>query len=180
VSADLAAVGGLVDLASKINDLTRSAERAATTAMQNALKAGELLIVAKAAVPHGGWDEWVRGNCDIAPRTAAAYMRLVKTLPALPEPERQRVADLPVREAVRAIQTSPEAPPRAASIDTFAINSEGRNRTAQTWGKGATALREAARCMTNGATLKSAKITALRSKLNDALAALDALQGGAR
>lgn len=80
----------LTEKAKKINAAVLAAEASAKSAVQHALAAGNLLIEAKKAIGHGGWQKWVVSNCDLAPRTARAYMRLAETLPKLPELERQR------------------------------------------------------------------------------------------
>ena len=102
-------------LAQRINEATAEAEGHARAAMNQALIVGGLLNEAKSQVPHGEWDAWLTTHCKVAPRTARAYMRLAKQWPQLPEPKRQRVADLPVREAVRAIAMKPDAPPRTTA-----------------------------------------------------------------
>jgi hypothetical protein len=63
------------------------------SAVEHAIRAGELLIEAKAQVEHGEWLPWLKQNFPGSGRTARNYMRLAEN--------RQRVADLPtVREAV--------------------------------------------------------------------------------
>ena len=75
-------------------------------AVQHAIRAGELLTEAKGKVPHGEWLPWLAENCAIRERTAQTYMRLSRELPKLDPSKAQRVADLPLRDAVRAL-TSP-------------------------------------------------------------------------
>lgn len=96
----------LSDLSRQINDAVQEANSSATRAMTAALRAGQLLAEAKMAVPHGEWEAWLTNNCNVAPRTAQAYMRLSRKLPELPPAEAQRVADLPLREAIAAIATN--------------------------------------------------------------------------
>lgn len=97
----------LRELAAEINTHVADAESAARSALAAALAAGELLNRAKSMVPHGEWESWITSNTKLAPRTARAYASLAARMPLLPEPERQRVAELPVREAVRAIAMGP-------------------------------------------------------------------------
>jgi hypothetical protein len=163
----------LYTLATRINEFHSAAERDAKSAMMHALNAGSLLSEAKAQVPHGEWEQWVRENCTLAPRTANAYMRLAKKLPQLPEPDRQRVADLPVREAVRAIATSPDAPPRSSAIHVHAR--EDADRAVNTFDKSGRALREAAKWIHRVRQLDSRRVTSLRAKLQAALNELDRL-----
>ena len=63
------------------------------------IRAGELLIQAKAALPHGAFGSWLSANVEFSDRTARGYMRLA----GLDEAKRQRVADLSLRSALAAI-----------------------------------------------------------------------------
>ncbi|MHC4063598.1 MAG: DUF3102 domain-containing protein [Planctomycetota bacterium] len=87
----------LTDLAEQINESHRQCEETAKSAVEHAMRAGELLIEAKGQCKSGTWTEWVRANCDFALRTAQLYMRVAREIPQLPEPEAQRVAHLPIR-----------------------------------------------------------------------------------
>jgi hypothetical protein len=75
------------------------------SAINHAIAAGELLLEAKRQVKHGEWLPWLAENCDIAERTAQAYMRLART----PLEKRNAVADLPLRDALASL-ASPSAP----------------------------------------------------------------------
>jgi hypothetical protein len=87
-------------LARRINKAHAAATQAAHRALEHARRAGELLIQAKAHVPHGEWLPWLETNCpDVAERTAQAYMRVARRWPEL-EAKAQRVADLPMRQAL--------------------------------------------------------------------------------
>lgn len=79
-----------------------AASAAAGAALQHALEAGRLLAVAKAAIPHGSWEAYLRDGCSIAPRTASLYQRLHRHRDQLPN--RQHVADLSVRQAARLLE----------------------------------------------------------------------------
>ena len=68
--------------------------------MQHALNAGDLLLKAKKKVAHGGWLDWLKENCHFSERTAQGYMRLSRELPQLEDSKAQRVADLPLRDAL--------------------------------------------------------------------------------
>ncbi len=168
------AMTSLADIAVQINLETVAAETHARSAMQHALAAGALLVQAKALVGHGEWQEWVKSNCTIAVRTASAYMRLVTKIESLPDPERQRVADLPVREAIRAISTSPDVPPSARGYVEYRRRDE-TTRTASTFKAGADALRRAARELEMNNRLKAQRAKSLRAELQAAIEALDAL-----
>lgn len=98
MSNQLAVLNGL---ATDINREHLMAEEAARTAVTHALRAGELLIQAKAAVDHGAWLAWLRSNVSFSMRTAQGYMRLARELPALEPEKAQRVAELPLRQALQ-------------------------------------------------------------------------------
>lgn len=62
--------------------------------------AGELLLKAKASVPHGAWLPWLAEHCPtISDRSAQGYMQVAKRWPEL-EAKAQRVADLNLRDAL--------------------------------------------------------------------------------
>lgn len=66
------------------------------------MAAGDLLLKAKQQVGHHGqWTEWIKRSCKISDRTARLYMQLAQNREAIAK--RQRVADLTLREAVKAI-----------------------------------------------------------------------------
>lgn len=69
------------DLADQINEQHRLALKAAQSAIHHARQAGELLIEAKQQIKHGEWIPWLEANCEVGPRQAQKYMRLVKVLP---------------------------------------------------------------------------------------------------
>ena len=77
-------------------------------AVEYAAQAGALLNRAKERVGHGEWEEWVRANCYLAPRTARGYMQLAAVMTRLSSEERQTVADSPLRQALMAIGDSSE------------------------------------------------------------------------
>lgn len=85
-------------LAIQINDAHSAARQSMRDAVEHAVKAGELLAAAKEQIGHGRWLSWVGEHCEFSARTAQAYMRLARQWPALRNT--QRVADLPLREAL--------------------------------------------------------------------------------
>jgi len=92
------------------------------TTVQHAINAGNMLTQAKDALPHGAWLPWLESNFDGAARTAQAYMRIARELPALPEGKAQRVADLPLREALKQLaeprpETESESAPQEMDSD---------------------------------------------------------------
>lgn len=90
-------------LAEEILTEHSAAIEASAKATRHAIRAGQLLIEAKAAVPHGGWLAWLSDNCRLSERTAQRYMRLAAKVPGLDPAKASRVSLLPIREALRAI-----------------------------------------------------------------------------
>ena len=68
----------LTELASQINVEHERARGAFTKGFEHAMRAGELLLTAREAVPHGQWLPWLGANCDIPARTAQLYMRVAR------------------------------------------------------------------------------------------------------
>jgi hypothetical protein len=94
--------------ASEIHNEHEAAQRCASEAVAHAIRAGELLMQAKAALPHGAFGPWLAANVEFSDRTARGYMRLA----GLDEAKRQRVADLSLRGALRSLTSSkPPATP---------------------------------------------------------------------
>jgi hypothetical protein len=96
----VALVNGAITAA--IRQEHEAASTAARSALGHALEAGRLLEEAKAAVPHGSWEAYVRDGCNIAPRTASLYLRLHRNRDRIAD--RQRGADLSVRQAARLLE----------------------------------------------------------------------------
>ena len=90
-------------LATGIREKHQAALDAAANAVSLAREAGELLIQAKAQVEHGQWANWLNANVQFSERTAQGYMRLVRELPKLDDEKAQRVAVMPLRQALKAI-----------------------------------------------------------------------------
>ena len=166
----------LPQLAEQIKAVTKSAETSARTAMNCALEAGALLIEAKKLVQHGEWESWLTNNCEVAPRTAQAYMRLAKSVPLLEESKAQRVADLPVREAIRAIATNPTKPSQPRHANIFLPIRTDADRAIAALNKSAAALKAGARSVFAARGIKGAQIVSLRKKLTDALEAIDRME----
>ena len=94
-------------LADRINTEHEACHASMQKGLEHALKAGTLLLEAKAGLPHGEWLPWLGENCpDISERTVQNYMRLGREIPKLESEKAQRVADLSYREAVRVMGTS--------------------------------------------------------------------------
>ena len=95
-----------------------AATSAAQTALDHALECGRLLAKAREGIVHGEWESFVRERCGIPERTARMYLRLDANRDRLPN--RQHVAGLTVREAVRLlaepkVAAEPEAVPVAVT-----------------------------------------------------------------
>ncbi len=117
------------DLAARINAEHRAVERAALTALEHALAAGDLLIRAKAGVKHGAWRAWVESNCACSFRTSQVYARLASRRAEVEAAKAQSPAHLSIDGALRALAApslpqpwavGPEpdlTPPEGARID---------------------------------------------------------------
>ena len=95
-------------LADKINTEHEACHASMQKGLEHALKAGELLLEAKAGLPHGEWLPWLGENCpDISERTAQRYMRIAENGDEL-EAKSATVADLTIRAAEEALTTPHE------------------------------------------------------------------------
>lgn len=167
------------ELGERIRMRVVMAETHAKKALEYALEIGALLNEAKPQIGHGEWGQWLEEQCTLAPRTARAYMRLARFYPALSETERRRVADLPVREAVKAIATDPTPPATEKVLPAAAPRRrEERERVSEKFNATAKSIRDAGKRIGMFMTIKPAQVTALRNKLQDMLAELDQLQQG--
>ena len=102
----------LADLATLINTEHSAAQSAYGSALEHALRVGELLTQAKTQCAHGAWLPWLSENCpEIAERTAQAYMRLHRERDRLPKSA--TVADLTVRGSLEFLVDPPPAPEAA-------------------------------------------------------------------
>jgi hypothetical protein len=94
---DLALSNSLTDLAARIKAERQAAESCMWESVQHAINLGNLLIEAKAQLPHGQWLPWLRDHVELSTRSAQLYMQLAKA-PELDGPNAQRVAHLPLRD----------------------------------------------------------------------------------
>ena len=60
----------LDDLAKRANEEHEACGTAMRSAVEHAVPACELLIEAKAGLPHGEWGVWLEANCTFSDRTA--------------------------------------------------------------------------------------------------------------
>jgi len=93
------ATSALTVTATNIRVEHEAAQHCASEAVAHAIRCGELLIEAKAALPHGAFGAWLAANVDFSDRTARGYMQLA----GLDAANRQRVADMSLRDAMIAI-----------------------------------------------------------------------------
>ena len=75
----------LTALAAAINHEHEEAMASLCKGAAAALRAGELLLAAKAQVGHGKWLAWRKQHCRVAETTAQGYMRLARYCRAHPE-----------------------------------------------------------------------------------------------
>jgi hypothetical protein len=68
----------LADLAARINEAHVSTVQGLKTVTYRAIEVGELLLDAKAQVPHGEWLIWLGANTELSDRVAQNYMRVAK------------------------------------------------------------------------------------------------------
>jgi hypothetical protein len=80
-------------LAAEINEAHALALKHADSAVEQAMRCGNLLMEAKAKAPHGHWLPWLRQNVEFSERTAQAYMRIAQRFNRNP----QRATDLSAR-----------------------------------------------------------------------------------
>lgn len=97
-------------LAGQIKIEHEAALGSARTALKHALRAGELLLEAKALVKHGQWLPWLSANVDVSERQAQKYMQLALNRPAL-EAKAPSEADLTIGDALELIAKPKEATP---------------------------------------------------------------------
>lgn len=169
----MAALTDLASLAKEIDRHVTDANEHARYAVVSAIEAGVMLNRAKALAPHGQWNDWLRDNVSVAPRTAQAYMRLARVHPQLSHEEAQRVAELPLREAIKAVATPPVAPQRQRT--DYIPRRSDRDRAVSQLNATATAIKTAIKCVEIG-LLKPGVAAKARLALNKALAEIDRLE----
>ena len=109
----------LGNLAQRINTEAEAAHAAVRKGLEHALKAGELLIEAKAVVPHGQWLPWLEANCTVAERSAQLYMRVARERGKL-SGESAGLADLTLEQAAeRLAKPKPPTLPERPSPDNL-------------------------------------------------------------
>jgi hypothetical protein len=107
--------GALEDLAARINAEHRACEAAAVSAVEHAIRAGEMLVEVKSSLKHGEWLPWLEDNFEGTARTAQVYMQLHSRRSELTNT--QRASHLSIRSALKELAPpgdSEEADKRAA------------------------------------------------------------------
>lgn len=115
--ATLEKARGLDALATRINEEHRACERAVVSAVEHAIRAGEMLLEAKEHAGHGNWGDWLRENFEGSVRTAQVYTRLANNKDAL---NAQRSAHLSIEGALREL-SAPEPEDDGSRKETFEI-----------------------------------------------------------
>ncbi len=110
-------------LAELINVEHEAVEANFQRGFEHAVRAGLLLLEAKAHVPHGQWLPWLSENCAVSERSAQNYMRVAKNRPDLGT-ESATAADLTLRGAVAAL-ASPKETPEIETLDLHRVPSPG-------------------------------------------------------
>lgn len=98
----------------RIAEAHQAAQASMRDAVAHAIRAGELLIEAKASMPHGAFSEFCK-TLPFSDRTARGYMRLAR----LDDENRQRVADMSLRTALQSIAHPKETQEMPADAREF-------------------------------------------------------------
>jgi hypothetical protein len=84
-------------------------------AVAHAVEAGQALNEAKRVIGHGEWLAWLKANVTFSERTARLYTRMADAMPTLSDEDRQRVANLSLREAAKALSNLDRSNPSTTS-----------------------------------------------------------------
>jgi hypothetical protein len=112
---------GLADI---INHEHELAQRAAASAIEHALRAGEHLERVKRELPHGAWAGWLAEHFTGSERTAQRYMRLHRHRGVLEASNPSRVTDMTIRAALAEVASPKAEHPEHAAEDAFASVSD--------------------------------------------------------
>jgi hypothetical protein len=88
----------LTALAADIQAAHREIQASAESMAERAIAAGNMLIEAKSALPHGKWNEWLTHHVGMSDRSARRYMQIARS-----GMKTATVADLGIRAAAEAI-----------------------------------------------------------------------------
>ena len=101
-------------LTARINDEHRAVEEAARSAVEHAIRCGEMLQEVKESLPHGAFGPWLRENFAGSKRTAQTYMKLFRGRDSL-DAKTQHAADFSIRGALRELEAPKDKPEPAGS-----------------------------------------------------------------
>ncbi len=96
----------LVGMAGLINEEHRACERAVASAVEHAIRCGEMLDEAKSKLGHGEWLSWLGANFAGSRQTADVYRKLAANKELL---DRQRAGNLSIRAALTQIEGTGES-----------------------------------------------------------------------
>jgi hypothetical protein len=113
----------LAVLAARVRAAHTSVDAALKDSLTHALDAGDLLIEAKAQIPHGQWLSWLQ-SCGVSERSAQRYIRLARNRARI-EAEPDTVSDLSINAALALLVVR-----RQKSRDPAALLAEGAAETA--------------------------------------------------
>jgi N6-adenosine-specific RNA methylase IME4 len=119
VTGDLTPSNSLADLAARI----RAEHVAMQRGVEHAMRAGDLLLEAKAQLRHGQWLPWLTENCSMSERTAQLYMRVAERRSEL-EAKAQGLADLTLEGAARLLAKPSESVDLTADIVTLPVETK--------------------------------------------------------
>jgi hypothetical protein len=104
---NLALSNSLTVLAARIRAEHEAVRGLLHAVVERAMAAGDLLIEAKAQVPHGQWLPWLQDHVQISERTAQLYMRLAKNRAEIEKAKSaMHVADLTLNQAAAVLTLS--------------------------------------------------------------------------
>jgi len=105
----------LESLAARINAEHRACEVAVASAVEHAIRAGEMLVEAKKHSGHGNWLPWLQENFEGSHDTAQVYMRLARNREFLLNNEHARFSS--IRGAVTELKREDREKRRHAQLD---------------------------------------------------------------
>ena len=73
-------MSGAITTATAINREHQLAKQSATSAVQHAIRCGQLLAEVKVDLPHGQFGKWIEANCQFEYSTAARYMKAARQI----------------------------------------------------------------------------------------------------
>jgi hypothetical protein len=119
-------------LAERINTEHRAVEEAALSAVDHAMRCGEMLEEQKSSLPHGEWGAWLSENFEGSERAAQTYMKLHRERDAL---NPQRASDLSIRGALAELASPQDQRPTLKDLEAKLERSlrDGERSREQAW-----------------------------------------------